>query len=122
MSKIKKEYARSIEPHMKIAAEACRAFGIPMFSTFQVAPQEFKTFCLNEEKSNWAKLKMMSYMDETWSIDEFFERLMNDALLNGHDSLYLEAMGIPRRPDQSRKRDAYILSIRSLLEKNSSTD
>lgn len=118
MSKIQKEYNRTIEPHMRIAAEACRSFGIPMFATFQVAPQEFKTFCLNEEKSNWAKLKMMSYMDETWSIDEFFEKLMSDALSNGHDSVYLEAMGIPRRPDDVSRRDGYISTLRELLQKN----
>ena len=103
---------------MKIAAEVCKSFGIPMFATFQVAPQEFKTFCLNEEKSNWAKLKMMSYMDETWSIDDFMERLMVDAIKNGHDSLYLEAMGIPKRPDSVALRSDKIEKLRTKLLRN----
>lgn len=118
MSKIKQEYERTIEPHMRVVAEACKSFGVPMFATFQVAPQEFKTFCLNEEKSNWAKLKMMSYMDETWSIDEFMENLMQDAIKNGHDSAYLEAMGIPRRPDSNNERDDMIEKLRRKLHNN----
>jgi len=61
---------------------------------------------------------MMSYMDETWSIDEFLERLMVDAISNGHDSMYLESMGIPRRPDADSKRQALIASLRELLSKN----
>jgi hypothetical protein len=116
MSKIKKEYERTIKPHMNIVAEACKSFGIPMFSTFQVAPQKFMTFCLNEERSNWAKLKMMSYMDETWSVDEFFEKLMTDALENGHDSIYLDAMGIPKRPDGLKNHNERIARLKGLLK------
>lgn len=99
LNKLKKEYLRTVEPHMNIIATACQSFSIPMFATFQVAPQEFKSFCLNEEKSNWSKLKLMCYLDGTWTVDEFIECLMNDALKNGHSSLYLDAIGIPRRPD-----------------------
>jgi hypothetical protein len=118
MSKLKKEYLRTVMPHMNIVAEACKSFNIPMFATFQVAPQEFNTFCLNEEKSNWAKLKMMCYMEETWSVDEFLEKLMQDALENGHDSLYLSSMGIPRRPDDSAISANRISSLREMLKKS----
>lgn len=117
MSKIRKEYDRTVHPHIKIIAETCRSFGIPMFATFQVDPKEFKTFCINEERSNWAKLKMMCYMDETWSIDEFIEKLMGDALSNGHDSTYLEAMGIPRRPDGIKSAEEKIIQMKSILER-----
>lgn len=115
MNKIKREYYRTIEPHIKVIAESCRAFGIPLFATFQIDPKEFKTFCINEDRSNWAKLKMMCYMDETWTVDEFFEKLMEDALKNGHDSVYLESMGIPKRPDGSNKGKQQIDVLRSLL-------
>jgi hypothetical protein len=116
MSKIKKEYHRTIEPHMNVVAESCRSFGIPMFSTFQVAPQNFITFCLNEERSNWAKLKMMSYMDDTWSVDEFLDKLITDALENGHDSIYLEAMGVPKRPDEIKAYNNKINHLKALLK------
>lgn len=98
MSKIQQAYDRAIEPNMKIIAEVAKQFKIPMFATFQIAPTEFKCFCLNEERSNWTKIKYMAYLNQTWSLDEFMELVIDDAINHGHDSALLHAMGIPHSP------------------------
>ena len=94
-SKIESEYHRSIDPNMRVICEVAKQFKIPMFATFQVAPTEFVSFCLNEDRSNWSKIKYMTYLHNTWSFDEFFEKVMEDAINNGHDSAILHALGIP---------------------------
>jgi ribosomal protein L22 len=96
--RISEEYKRSIKPQMNVVSEVAKQFKIPMFATFQVDPNTFESFCLNEERSNFNKIKYMAYLHETWSLDEFMEKVIDDAIKNGHDSALLNAMGIPKRP------------------------
>lgn len=103
MSKIKQAYERNIEPNMRVIATAANEFGIPMFATFQVAPNEFKSFCVHEDRSNWLKIKYMDYLDQTWSLDDFMEVVIHDAIQNGHDSAILHALGIPKNPTDNAK-------------------
>lgn len=103
MSKIRKEYERSIEPHMKVITAVAKEFQIPMFATYQTEPDQFKTFCLNEQRSNWHKIKYMIYLNDTWNFDQFIEAVMEDAIEHGHNSAVLHAMGIPFSPKQNSK-------------------
>ncbi len=117
MNKLKLEYTTNIAPHLDVVAQKCKEAGIPMFATIQTGHDEFKTFCCNEEKSNWFKIRMMAYIDKTWSFDEFLEVLLEDALKNGHSSKYIEALGIPKKPNANQSLQERISEIRSVAER-----
>ncbi len=117
MSKLKKEYDRTIKKYMSIIAETAKTFNIPMFSTFQVSPNEFKTFCINEEYSNRNKIKLMYFIDQTWSLDEFIELVMKDAQENGHDSTFLLSLGIPKVPGEEGLKKEQINFVKEQLTK-----
>lgn len=116
MSKIQQAYDRAIEPNMRIIAEVSKQFKIPMFATYQVGPTEFKCFCLNEERSNWSKIKYMAYLNQTWTFDEFMEKVIEDAINHGHDSAVLKAMGIPNSP---RDNAINAEKVKQLMQKKS---
>lgn len=119
MNKFEREFLNVLSPHMNVVAKKCSDIGMPMFSTLQIGPNEFRTFCVNEEKSNWFKIKMMSYIDKTWSFDEFLELLMQEAIKDGHDSQFLEAMGIPKTPDRTAHQPQdRVKEIRILMGNN----
>lgn len=115
MSKIKQAYQRAIEPNMRIIAEASKQFKIPMFATFQVGPTEFTSFCLNEDRSNWSKIKYMAYINQTWTFDEFMEKVIEDAINHGHNSAFLKAMGIPNSPKENASNAE---KLRTLMQKH----
>lgn len=117
MNSLELEYERNIAPQLDVITQKCKDAGIPMFATVQITPCEFKTFCCNEEKSNWFKIKMMTYIDKTWSFDEFLDVLLEDALRNGHSSQYMEAMGIPKSPNSNQPLQERILKIRNIVAK-----
>lgn len=42
---------------------------------------------------------MHYWIHQTWSFDDLMKKVIEDARLNGHDSLYLKAMGIKEEPE-----------------------
>jgi hypothetical protein len=115
MSKLQKEYERTIKKYMNIIVETAKTFNIPMFSTFQVSPDEFKTFCVNEDYSNRNKIKLMYFIDQTWSLDEFIEMVLDDAQKNGHDSTFLLSLGMPKSPENEGIKKEQIKLIKEQL-------
>lgn len=92
-------YNEDIHPLVERIALVCQQAEIPMFMTFEDSQNGFSTTCVNEDKSNFYKIKMHYWIHQTWSFDDLMKKVIEDARLNGHDSLYLKAMGIKEEPE-----------------------
>jgi hypothetical protein len=94
----KSVYENGIRPLIEQVTILCTENDIPMFCTVQDTPDTFRTTCVNEEYSQFEKIKLMWMAHQSWSTDEFLKILLKDARENGHDSIFLKAIGIPNIP------------------------
>jgi hypothetical protein len=92
-------YIDDIHPLVERISLICKQSGMPMFMTFQDSPDGFRTSCLNAENDTFKKVQMHYWLHETWGLDEFMNKIIHDARINGHQSLYLKAMGIIEKPE-----------------------
>ena len=79
-------------------ASLCADRGLPMFCTIQESQTAFNTTYVHLEKSPWEKMKHMKMLHKSWRFDDFMEQVIDEARVDGHDSLVLQAMGIPKVP------------------------
>jgi len=98
-----KIYIDDVHPLVERITLICKQSGMPMFMTFQDGSDSFRTSCINQENSQFEKLKLHMLVNETWSIDQLLSIIIEDAKKNGHDSLYLKAMGIPNKNQLASK-------------------
>lgn len=91
-------YDQEVEPRLKEILGVCEQAGLPMFFCCQDAPDQYRASAVNVRASNDYKLAYMVYLHQTWSVDEFLRRVLEDARANGHESLFLRAMGVLPRP------------------------
>lgn len=91
-------YALEIHPLIEQLTEICHQYDLPMFCTIQDGDTSFRTTCINEQNSNWYKIRLMCYLHQTWNIDGFLQLVIKDARENGHKSTFLKGMGIPEKP------------------------
>jgi hypothetical protein len=99
MADLEEVYDRDIHPLVERISLICRQNQVPMFLTFQDGKESFRNSCLNPEKSQFQTIFLHLWLSETWSFDEFMKRVITDARKNGHNSLFLTAMGIPEKPE-----------------------
>lgn len=100
---MEKVYINDIHPLVERITLICKQSGMPMFMTFQDGENSFRTSCINQEKSQFEKIRLHMTVNETWSIDQLLSMIIEDAKKNGHDSLYLKAMGIPNKNQLANK-------------------
>ncbi|MFK4132302.1 hypothetical protein ACI2KR_08410 [Pseudomonas luteola] len=98
-------YETHIAPLLEKLVKECERHQIPMFCTFQDTSDSFRTTAINEEYSQWDKLHLMWLVHQSWSTDDLFKAIVNDARVNGHKSAFLKAMGIPESPPGYTKED-----------------
>lgn len=91
-------YDKKIAPLVGYLYGLCNEEKIPMITSFQLSPTMFANTTSHINASQWDKLRLMSLMSESWSFDEFVEKVISDAQTAGHDSKVLDALGVPRRP------------------------
>lgn len=96
-------YALDIQPLIEQLAHICKQYDLPMFCTVQDGESSFRTTCVNEQFSEWDKIRLMRYLHQTWNIDGFLNLLIKDARENGHKSKFLKGMGIPEKPFHRQK-------------------
>lgn len=101
---MEKVYVNDIHPLVERITLICKQSGMPMFMTFQDGSDSFRTSCVNQENSIFEKLKLHMIVNESWSLDQFLAIVIEDAKKNGHDSLYLSAIGIPKESDTTIKK------------------
>jgi hypothetical protein len=108
MQKLEDVYKNEIHPLVERIVLLCKQTNMPCFLTFQDGIDGFRTTSVNEHYSDFEKMKYYRWINGAWSLDDFFKQVISDAKENGHDSLYLKAMGVPEIPKESRslpKRD-----------------
>lgn len=94
-------YKKDVHPLVERITLICKQENIPMFMTFQDSQDSqdsFSSSCVNSDKSNFNKIQLHYWLHQTWSVDDMLRKIIEDARKNGHDSLYLKAMGIPFSP------------------------
>lgn len=111
-------YALDIHPLIERMTLVCKQYDLPMFCTVQDGDSSFRTTCVNEQLSEWYKIRLMRYLHQTWDvngfmgllirdirehqqpwdIDGFLHLLIKDAREHGHESKFLKGMGIPEKP------------------------
>lgn len=102
MHKLEQIYITEVHPLVERIALLCKQYNMPAFMTFQDGVDGFRTTCMNEHFSDFDKIKHYRWINGAWSLDEFFREVIADAKDNGHDSLYLKAMGVPLMPHEAR--------------------
>ena len=98
-------YDIDIHPLVERITLICKQQNIPMFCTFQDGDKSFRTTSVNGQHSKWDKIRLMCYLHQTWSTDDFLRLLIKDARDNGHDSTFLKAMGIPDKPERKGRNE-----------------
>lgn len=91
-------YDNDIHPLVERISLICKQNKVPMFMTFQDGDESFRNSCLNPDHSQFQTMCLHLWLSETWTFDEFMKRVISDARKNGHNSLFLKAMGIPEKP------------------------
>lgn len=99
MKNMEDTYSQDIHPLVERITLVCQQVGMPMFMTFQENKEAFRTSFINNDSSGLTKLRMHQFVHQTWSFDEFMKKVIEDARENGHNSLYLKAMGILEKPE-----------------------
>lgn len=101
-------YTKEIYPLVERIALLCKQANMPAFMTFQDSEDSFSTTCLNSNLSQYQRIKMHLQVENSWDIDELLQNLIHESKENGHNSLYLKAMGIPCKAPKKQ-----IIPIRS---------
>lgn len=89
-------YEEDIHPLVERIALICKQNNLPMFLSVQESDTSIRTTCLNSRESN--KIKELYLMNQSWDFDQFLDKMIESAKFDGHNSRYLEAMGIPKKP------------------------
>lgn len=92
-------YKSEIKPLVDRIALIAKQTNMPLFMTFQDGYDTFTSHCLNAHHSAFERLKLHTLVNQSWSIDDFIEVLVADATKNGHNSEFLSALGIPKKPN-----------------------
>ena len=100
MTDLEEVYDKDIHPLVERISLICKQNKVPMFMTFQDGAESFRNSCLNPDNSQFKTLFLHLWLSETWTFDEFMKKVIADARKNGHNSLYLRAMGIPEKPEE----------------------
>lgn len=74
-----KIYIDDVHPLVERITLICKQSGMPMFMTFQDGSDSFRTSCINQENSQFEKLKLHMLVNETWSIDQLLSIIIEDA-------------------------------------------
>jgi len=92
-------YEDDIHPLVERIALICKQHNLPLFLTVQDMPDSARTTCMNAGLDNSGRLKNLYEMNQSWTIDDFMEKVIARAQREGHQSKYLRAMGIPFQPE-----------------------
>lgn len=77
--------------------EACAREKSPVFLTVQDTPRSYRTLCLNEQHAMGNQLTLLRILIKSGDIDSFLRNIIREAQHQGHDSLFLKAMGIAEK-------------------------
>lgn len=77
----------------------CSRERLPVMLAIQESPDSIRTLTANESLMKSTQIKLMKMAIRSPDVDHFFRELIRDAQSNGHDSLFLKAMGIPEKLD-----------------------
>jgi len=92
-------YAEEIAPAICALAGRCRELGIPMFAMFQDGPESFRTTAVNVDRAMGEKFRLLRQVHNAWDTDDLIRSLMHEGIKNGHNSLFLKALGVPLEGD-----------------------
>jgi hypothetical protein len=75
----------------------CSALKMPVLIALQDSPSSFRSLAANEQFSSGQKLKLLRMLLKSRDIDQFFREVSIEAKREGHNSLFLKAIGIPEK-------------------------
>jgi hypothetical protein len=76
----------------------CSAGQVPVLLAIQDSPNAYRALSANEDLATGHQLRLMRMLIKSGDIDSFLRDVIREAQKNGHNSLFLRAMGIPESP------------------------
>lgn len=99
-------YENEVSDLAKSMTDACAQAGMAMFLVIQDAPESYHTTSVNMSLAVGEKFNILNHMQQCWTTDELIESLINQALMSGHNSSYLKALGVPATGLRNQAEDS----------------
>lgn len=93
-------FMTAVAPYLQPIAHACRDEGVPLVSVTRDGPdaQGVRLTAIHADAPGNNVFRWLTHLARAGSIDGFMQAMIRDAAVNGHESLYLRAMGIAHAP------------------------
>lgn len=91
-------YSREVEESLDRLIKLCSSEKLPALFAIQDSPNSFRTVVANEQLATSSNLKLLRMLMRTGDLDMFLRDVIREAQQEGHNSLFLKAMGIPHDP------------------------
>jgi hypothetical protein len=86
-----------IDEAVKSLMQVCSQNGVTAIVALQEEKGSFRTISKKTDSESSDRLKLVKLALRSGDIDSLLKSIISDAQSNGHNSLYLKAMGIPEK-------------------------